>query len=314
MLRYYPPKECNKLPDPGWIDLVDPDQIEVDLVRDRFGIAIPSPEDLGRIETSSRLRVDGETLFMSAPLLSGTSTDHWKTAPVGFILTPNLCITVRHDALEVFKEVEKIIAAQPHVRSVEVFIFLLEAIVDRAADHLERASDVINGTSQAIFFDESKQRKLSKKTSMLHNVMRKVGQVSDRTSRVRYAFLSIGRMATFVLDRCSFSIEPDLRERLETIRHDIASLDDFETSLSARVQLLQDSAAGFINIEQNDVVKVLTVVSVVGVPPVLVVGVYGMNFRHMPELGWLYGYPFALGLCLLSIVLPLIWFKWRDWM
>ncbi|MDB5725936.1 MAG: magnesium transporter, partial [Novosphingobium sp.] len=82
-----------------------------------------------------------------------------------------------------------------------------------------------------------------------------------------------------------------------------------ETSLSGRVQLLQDAATGFISIAQNDVVKVLTVVSVVGVPPVLVVGIYGMNFKYMPELSWRLGYPYALALCVASIIVPLAWFK-----
>jgi magnesium transporter len=126
-------------------------------------------------------------------------------------------------------------------------------------------------------------------------------------------FLNIGRMASFVIDRCDPKLDEPIRARLEAVRHDIASLDEFEASLSGRIQLLQDSAAGFISIEQNEVVKVLTVVSVVGVPPVLVVGIYGMNFRFMPELQWHYGYPFALVLCVLSAVVPLLWFRWRDW-
>jgi magnesium transporter len=97
------------------------------------------------------------------------------------------------------------------------------------------------------------------------------------------------------------------------VGHDIASLDEFEVSLSGRIQLIQDAATGLISIEQNDVVKLLTVASVVGIPPVLIVGIYGMNFKNMPELGWSWGYPYALGLCVLSAVVPYLWFKWRDW-
>jgi magnesium transporter len=194
----------------------------------------------------------------------------------------------------------------------EVLTRLLEELVDRAADHLEHASTIVNDASQSVFFDETKRRQLSKNTATLRDAMRRIGQVSDRTSRVRYTFLSIGRIATFVIDRQP-KIEVDIRERLEAVRRDIVSLDEFEASLSARVQLLQDAATGFISIEQNDVVKVLTVVSVVGVPPVLVVGVYGMNFKHMPELGWQYGYPYALALCVISVIVPLLWFRWRDW-
>ncbi|MGY2733386.1 CorA family divalent cation transporter [Sphingomonas sp. UYP23] len=315
MLRSFPKRDQSScdLEDCRWIDLIDPTEGEVKSVADRFSIDVPTLADLQKIEATSRLRAAGGTLYMSAPLISGTDTDQWAVAPVGFVLTATVCVTVRFVELAAFDAVADDIADQSDVAPAEVLTRLLEEIVDRAADHLERGSAVINDTSQAIFFDQPKRRQLSKDTAHLHQAMRSIGQVSDRTSRVRYAFLSIGRMATFVIDRCTPAIEAPIRERLEAVQHDIASLDEFEASLSARIQLLQDAAAGFISIEQNDVVKVLTVVSVVGVPPVLVVGIYGMNFKYMPELAWHWGYPYALALCVASIILPLLWFKWRDW-
>jgi magnesium transporter len=127
-------------------------------------------------------------------------------------------------------------------------------------------------------------------------------------------FLTVGRMVPFVANRCTPKMTPEMNDRFAAIAHDIASLDEFESSLSDRIQLVQDAATGLISIEQNDVVKVLTVASVVGVPPVLVVGVYGMNFKYMPELHWPLGYPFALVLCVLSAIIPYIWFKWRNWL
>ena len=306
MLHCYPSKDSGSLPAGcRWIDLVAPNEHEIELVHDRFGITAPTKEELTRIDASSRLRADGDTLRMSAPLLSGTETERWELAPVGFILRPDVFITVRFAALEAFDAVAKDIGGRSDLLPAEILTRLLEELVDRAADHLERGAGIVNDTSQSVFFDERKLRQLSKETTMLRNAMRRIGQVSDRTSRVRYTFLSIGRVATFVLDRWTSRIASDVRERLEAVRHDIASLDEFETSLSARVQLIQDAATGFISIAQNEVVKVLTVVSVVGVPPVLIVGIYGMNFKHMPELSWQYGYPYALTLCALSVLVPL---------
>ena len=101
---------------------------------------------------------------------------------------------------------------------------------------------------------------------------------------------------------------------LPDISADITSLNDYQQHLSGKVQFLLDATLGFISIEQNDVVKALTIVSVVGVPPVLVAGIYGMNFQRMPELHWVFGYPFALLLMLVTGLLPLAWFKWRGWM
>lgn len=318
MMRYLPRSDQQQLGGPGpdcqWIDLVDPTQEETDLVCERFGIRVPTLESLREIEASSRLRVDGDALYMSAPLLSGTLTERWAVAPTGFVLTPKHIATVRYAELPAINGVFDEIAGAPDMLPPEIFVRLLEEVVDRAADHLERASANVGDASQEIFFEEpERHRRLSRKTAALRDAMLKIGRASDRASRVRYMFLGIDRMAAFVMDRCQPKIEDDIRERFSAVRHDIASLDEFETSLSGRIQLLQDAAAGFISIEQNDVVKVLTVVSVVGVPPVLVVGVYGMNFKVMPELAWHYGYPYALALCVLSAVLPLLWFKWRDW-
>ena len=297
----------------AWIDLINPTEDEIAAIREQHGIIVPSRRALEKIEASSRLKAENDLLTMSAPLISGTRTDHWEVAPVGFVLSPKMLVTVRFAEIESFQAVTKEIGSAKELTSAGVFVRLLEAVVDRAADHLERASQAVNDTSQQVFFDEPKHKRLSHDTANLRHLMRKIGQASDRVSRVRYAFLSIGRMAEFALNRCSPKLDGQVRERLEAVCRDIASLDEFEASLSNRIQLLQDSAAGFISIEQNDVVKVLTVVSVVGVPPVLIVGIYGMNFKFMPELSWRLGYPYALVLILLSIVLPLLWFKWRDW-
>ena len=104
-----------------------------------------------------------------------------------------------------------------------------------------------------------------------------------------------------------------MRSRLETVRHDLLSLSDYDNYLVNKVQLLLDATLGLINVEQNNIIKVLTVVSVVGVPPTLVASMYGMNFKYMPELGWAWGYPYGLALIAISAVGPLLWFKWRGW-
>jgi magnesium transporter len=109
------------------------------------------------------------------------------------------------------------------------------------------------------------------------------------------------------------SIVPEFEARLAAISRDIASLNDYEVHLSNKVQFLLDAILGFISIAQNDIFKVLTIVSVVGIPPTLVAGIYGMNFKSMPELGWDWGYGYGLAMIVLSGLIPLLWFKWRRW-
>lgn len=316
MLRTYPGINAGPTgPQPPffWIDLLNPTPDELAFVLKNFGVEVPGREQLEEIEATSRLRIQGETLYLSAPLISGSPSERGRITPVGFILQAALCITVRFAESLAFEAVSDEVSGRQDATALTVFIRLLEEVVDRAADHLEHASGIVADASGAIFFEDHKEG-LSRKTALLRGVMRTIGRASDRASRVRYVCLSFDRLAAFVIDRCQSNGFEFPAGRLEALRHDIASLDEFEISLSGRVQLLQDAASGLISIEQNEVVKVLTVVSVVGVPPVLVVGVYGMNFKFMPELAWHLGYPFALGLCIISAVLPLVWFKWRGWM
>jgi magnesium transporter len=296
-----------------WIDLLDPTPEEIARVEAAFGIAIPSRESLVEIEASSRLRAHQGTLYLSAPLIAGTDGDNWQLAPTGFILNGNWLITIRFAQLGAFETVRKTIAGND-CTAPQILIFILEEIIDRAADFLERSAESVTEASTRIFVDEATKEKLGVETRRLRQTMVRIGRVTERMTKVRHSFLTLGRIATFVADRCEPKLDSSLRDRLVAVRDDINSLDEFETSLANRVQFLLDAANGFISIAQNDVVKVLTVVSVAGVPPVLIVGIYGMNFHYMPELSWPWGYPFAMALVVLSTIVPVVWFKWRDWL
>ena len=140
-----------------------------------------------------------------------------------------------------------------------------------------------------------------------------MGVTGDRLALTRDALLGIGRVAPFVLSLKKNWIIPEFEARLEAVVKDVASLNDYEAHLSNKVQFLLDAILGFITMQQNDLFKVLTIVSVVGIPPTLVAGIYGMNFKYMPELNWIAGYPFGLAMIALSAVIPLVWFKWRGW-
>jgi magnesium transporter len=148
----------------------------------------------------------------------------------------------------------------------------------------------------------------------LRAALRKLGRMSDGISHLRDTLLGIGRIGAFVHETAQETELPGLLGRLDAIRGDIGSLNDYQAHLSSKIQFLLDATLGFISIQQNDIVKALTIVSVVGVPPVLIAGIYGMNFQRMPEITWPFGYPFALALIVASGLLPLGWFKWRGWM
>jgi len=147
----------------------------------------------------------------------------------------------------------------------------------------------------------------------LRNSLRQLGHSGDLVSKIRDSTLGVARILPYVITNGAGWIPAEVRLRLDVVSHDVSSLSDYDAHLANKVQFLLDTTLGLINIEQNNIIKVLTIVSVVGVPPTLVAGIYGMNFHVMPELDWTWGYPYGLGMIVLSTIIPLIWFRWRGW-
>jgi magnesium transporter len=198
--------------------------------------------------------------------------------------------------------------------SVGVFTALLKAIVDRGADVLEHLGAELDRISRNVFQgDPTARTHAVRSTNEPRRTLSKVGAIGQRASQARDVLLGVGRSAPFANDIGQTWIGRDIQARLGAVSKDVTSLDDYEAHVSAKVQFLLDATLGYIRIQQNDILKVLTIASVAGVPPTLLAGVWGMNFKNMPELDWLWGYPLALLAIVLSGVLPLAWFKKRGW-
>jgi magnesium transporter len=317
MLQLYPPLPT--APDakphrPIWIDLQNPTPEEEALVESEHGIRIPTHSQLQEIESSSRLRVEGQTLMMSMPL--GVQDNRFATGPLplGFVLTPDILVTVRYCDIHAFPDVQAtLLRTHGDCTSAAVFCALLEAMVDFAADRLEQIGADLGGVSQRIFGSSAEPPPPGPRiNSAMHQNLIKVGQTGEHLSRIRESLLGLGRIASFSAETAAW-LQSDIHVRLKTVRGDLASLSDYESHLSGKTQFLQDAVLGFINTQQNDIFKVLTIVSVVGVPPTLIASIYGMNFHNIPEYEWKYGYQWGLGAIALSILLPIVWFKWRKW-
>ncbi|HTY93893.1 MAG TPA: magnesium transporter CorA family protein [Steroidobacteraceae bacterium] len=294
--------------------MLGPTPDEEALVASEHGIRIPTHAQLQEIETSSRLRAEGGTLVMSMPL--GVQDNRFATVPLplGFVLTPDVLVTVRYCEMHAFADVQAALTgSRTPYTSAGVFASVLEAMVDFAADRLEQIGADLAAVSQRVFGSPAlplpQRQRFS--NAMHHNLI-SVGQTGEHLSRIRESLLGLGRITGFAAETASW-LPADVHARLKTVRHDLASLSDYESHLSGKTQFLQDAILGFINTQQNDIFKVLTIVSVVGIPPTLIAGIYGMNFHNMPEYGWKYGYQFGLAAIALSIVLPMLWFKWRKW-
>jgi magnesium transporter len=313
MLNAYPAARAS-LSDGTWIDMIEPTDAERSAFETAFGLAVPTQEELGEIEATSRLQFEHDALYMTAPLIFAAANEPWIPSPSGFVLTKRVLLTVRSCKSFSFDAVIKELGKSEKFDPGLAYTRILEELVDHMADLLEASGKDLDDASHLIFAqDGPKRSKLSHETSILRQLMIRTGRTSERMARIHYSLVCLDRMAKFTIERCREWIAQDLARRLQSVSSDIASLVQYAEGLVSRVQLLQDAATGIINIDQNEVMKVLTIASVVGIPPVLVVGIYGMNFKNMPELDWTYGYPYALGLVLITALLPLIWFKWKDW-
>jgi magnesium transporter len=314
MLSAYPADraEGHSIANATWIDLVDPTDAERATFEQAFGLRVPSQDQLVEIETSSRLRIDNDALYLTLPLIFADPHGPWRLAPAGFVLSKRVLLTICFAQSVATDAVIKELAAAKEVEPAFAFVRIVEEIVDRLADLLEGSGRDLDEASHTIFRQQDAKR-LSRETSMLRRLMIGTGRISEHMARIQYTLVCLDRMAKFVVDRCQAWIAPEINARLHAVSTDVASLLQYTEGLVSRIQLLQDAAAGIINIDQNDVMKVLTIASVVGIPPVLVVGIYGMNFKDMPELNWSWGYPYALILLVVTALVPLLWFKWKNW-
>jgi len=294
-----------------WVDLIDPTDAERAAFEAAFGLRVPSQAALGEIESTSRLQIIDGALYMTAPLIFAGENEPWFPTPAGFVLSQRVLMTVRFATSAAFDAAAKECSAAPKPEPATVFANLLEGLVDHLADLLEAASRQLDDASHSIFRPD--HEKLSHETATLRQLMIRTGRTSERMARIHYTLVCLDRMAKFAGDRARDWLPQDVPPRLQAVSSDVASLVQFSEGLVSRVQLLQDAAAGIINIDQNDVMKVLTIASVVGIPPVLVAGIYGMNFKNIHEYDWAWGYQWGLALIVVTALLPLIWFKWKDW-
>ena len=314
MQNFFPPG-ATKPEDALWVDLYNPSDDEIRQVAKALSIEIPDRESLEEIESSSRLQFEDGIIQLSIPV-SAHGNDDGPT-PVGFILTEKFLVTVRYTEMHAFTAAAHQCSKDhdPLTSSGAVFTTIVEGMVDYGADMLEQIGVELNGLSKDIFrrYGREKQRNVSRVNRRMRETLVAVGLAGEKLSQIRDSILGLQRAVPYVLDKGKDWIAAECATRLKTAASDSQSLADFEVHLTDKVQFLLDAVLGFINTEQNDIFKVLTIASVVGIPPTFFASMWGMNFKNMPEYDWHYGYPMALAVMAISIILPIVWFKVRGW-
>ena len=318
------------LADALWIDLLVPTPEQIARVA-ALGIDVPTLEDMEEIEISNRLYNEGDLSYMTG-VFPGQLPDGTNAAmPVCFILGPQRLVTVRHHSPRPFEtypmRADKSGAGCGTAE--RIFIGLCDEVVARLADLSESVGKVIDQVTSTVFSEPRPQPRLTRAQSRstiggrpartgdgphYQELLRTIGRQAELMSRVRLGLLSIDRILSHYL---TAAIERGGRGKLShllnSIRRDIQALEVHADFLSSRIGLTVDATMGMIGLQQNNTVRILSVVAALFLPPTLIASIYGMNFRIMPELEWTHGYGFALALMLASAVVTFLVLKWRRW-
>lgn len=298
-----------------WIDMQDPTDAERAVVEAAVGVELPTEAEIAEIESSSRASIENGVVYLSMPLLTQVDSDPHSSS-IGYVLTKSHLVTIRFRTSLVFDNYAARLGRTDMAdqSGSRILVGILEAIVDRLADVMELSRNELDNVSRRIFHGNGDHPPTPVgEDRALRATLRTLGRIGDLISKVRDSLLGARRIASYVAQVEKEMFAADLRARLKTLRQDIASLTDYDLHLTNKTQFLLDATLGFINIAQNNIMKVFTITSVAGIPPVLLAGMWGMNFKNMPELDWVWGYPLALGMIVLSAVVPVIWFRKRGW-
>lgn len=300
-----------------WADLLDPSVEEIKAVEALEQLSLPTRNEAQEIEVSSRLYIENRTLFMTATIMVRAADPNPATSPVTFVYRPERLVTLRFDDPAPFKVFAARYERNPEtfLTAQKVFLGLFDEIVDRIADILELVAADLGSLSTTIFASGSREPGLIDYNELL----RRIGQNAARSTNARESLVSLRRVHGYFTETCGNAEQLD--EHWRITGKDVIALADHANFVSSKVTFILDATLGLINSEQNTInsqqnriIKLFSVLAVVLLPPTLIASIYGMNFQHMPELRWPWGYPFALALMLISAVVPYLIFKYKRWL
>lgn len=308
-----PAEALRQLPDEVvWVDLLEPTPQEDAYVESLIGIQVPTRDDLKDIEPSSRLYIEKDSVFMTASLVWRADGKDAQLTDIAFILSGNRLITVRYAEPKSFQLFIAALGRVPEEMRGGVTLLgrLLETIADRTAEILEQTVDRVDAISTDIFRDRGRRRP----PQFLESKLAHIADLHRLISKVRDSLGSLSRLLTFLTNVPMIKRDESDGNLCRTVAHDVETLSEHAAFIAGNIAFLLDASLGLINVEQNAIIKIFSIASVVFLPPTLVASIYGMNFHFMPELDWHAGYPLAIFAMILSAIIPFFIFRWKGWL
>ncbi len=293
-----------------YLDLLNPSRQEEIEAEKWLEYQLPTREEMQEIEESSRLYTEHGALYMTAWIPVGLETSDPDTTAITFVLAPDCLTTVRYSdphAFRVFAEQVRRQCVTP-ITSDAVFLLLLELIVARVADALQTVEADLKKLAREVFAVDTRRANAAIEKD-LGDVVKLLGRRSALVANLRESLVSVNRMLQYFLNNAATWMSGGLAGQFRSVMRDIKSLDDYTNQQTQEMTFLLESCLGLINIQQNQIIKIFTIASVLFLPPTLIASIYGMNFANMPELEVPWAYPAVLCLLVLSAILPIIYFK-----
>ncbi|WP_158285780.1 magnesium transporter CorA family protein [Pseudohoeflea suaedae] len=305
--------QLHRIADIGWYDLFNPTDEESAAVEAATGIDLPSRDELSDIEPSSRLYIENDALFLTASLVYRVDSQIAGLADTGFILSRDSLITVRHAEPRAFKIFTTNMRRTCDFKGGgDILASLLETIVDRTAEVLENASRAVDDMTTSVFLVETQNRP-DRATRDLEAQLVEIAALQRLVAKARESLNSLSRVTAYMASQPQFASVRANKEKCKSVNRDIKSLSEHAGFIAGNITFLLDACLGLISVQQNNVMKIFSVMAVLIMPATLIGSIYGMNFARIPELHWAYGYPMALGAMLLSGIVPYLWFRRKGW-
>ncbi|MDX2104520.1 MAG: hypothetical protein EAZ99_16805 [Alphaproteobacteria bacterium] len=303
-----------------WIDLDRPLAVELAEVEATLDLRLPPPDRGPRVETSDQFYRRGRAIYLHFGLLASLGGPVPTTVPLLLVVTPHCLVTVRWADTpaipDPFASMLAHAAGDTRQPTRDTLLAdLLETLIERFSAQLGTAELDLEAIAARLFDEEARpaSRKLFDRARAFRTLLRKIGRRDHTVARMRIHLVGLGRGVAYLLAQPEAQVALECRHTLTVLAADIRDLTELSLGISQQTAFLQDAALGQINIDQNVVMKLFTIVSVLFLPPTLIGTIYGMNFEAMPELATSFGYPLTLVAMILSAAAPLWWFRRRGW-
>jgi magnesium transporter len=294
-------KDVSEISNVFWVDLINPTDDEKQKVEKNFNVELFTKQEREEIESSSKYIETAEEIGINLNFLI-QDHDNFMKKPVSFIIKDKILVTQRSLEYKSFSETYRKLRVTKPTDGDDVFLTILETRIDYDADIIENMTDRISAISREISADQGANRKL----------LLKITALQESTIAIRENIIEKQRILSSMLKSKLFPKEDF--ENMRIMIKDVGSLLDHTSFNFERLEFLQNTFLGLVDIEQNRVIKIFTVVTVIFMPPTLIASAYGMNFKYMPELNEIWGYPFAIVMMILSSVMTLMFFRRKKWL